>query len=186
MTGEKNRFTTQEKLWQLADDTLATPKHDEMVIYLLSKENIIKSILDIDFTEDIKISSEMPIIGRNGFIIGYWDIKIEFQTTKDYATDIIWGFNNGEKLLTNYTIWRFRRHNKFHPESTLTHIPHTYFPVFIEVKPKIKSFGETLRQLKTYQSYDPESVGRTYLFTADIGFKGAFESQGIKVIEYQG
>lgn len=40
-------------------------------------------------------------------------------------------------------------------------------------------------QLST-PKHDEISVGRTYLITGDMGFKAAFESQGIKVIEYGG
>ncbi len=48
MTGEKNKFTTTEKLWKLDDETLSTPKHDEMVLWLLEKQNIIKLLPVID------------------------------------------------------------------------------------------------------------------------------------------
>ena len=32
MTGQKDRYTTQEKLWKLDDEQLTTPKHDDMVL----------------------------------------------------------------------------------------------------------------------------------------------------------
>lgn len=39
MTGEKNRYTTTERLWDIDDKTLHTPAHDEMVLWLLNKDN---------------------------------------------------------------------------------------------------------------------------------------------------
>lgn len=60
----------------------------------------------------------------------------------------------------------------------------------IEVKPKITSFGETLRQLNTYRNYvksgyDMNNVKTDHvicLYTYDTVFKAAFESQGITVL----
>lgn len=146
MTGEKNRYSSVEKLWKLDDETLKTPRHDEMVIWLLNKTNI-KKILpplheNFDETLDkyIRIESEVPITTHNKFIVGYWDIVVSVRTK--------------DNLLSAY----------------------------IEVKPTVVSFGATLRQIKTYQQYIYMSVGNTYLFTDNMRFKDAFESQGIKVI----
>ena len=41
MTGQKNRFKTTEKLWDLDDKQLKTPKHDAMVLWLMDKDNYI-------------------------------------------------------------------------------------------------------------------------------------------------
>ena len=54
--------------------------------------------------------------------------------------------------------------------------------IYIEVKPKIDSFGATLRQINTYQRLVRGSNGNIYLFTEDLRFKEEFESQDIKVI----
>jgi hypothetical protein len=40
MTGHKDRFKTFEKMAGLEDKQLATPKHDEMLIWLLNIENL--------------------------------------------------------------------------------------------------------------------------------------------------
>lgn len=42
MTGEKNRYSTTEKLWKIDDETLTSPAHDELVMQLLDKRNIYK------------------------------------------------------------------------------------------------------------------------------------------------
>jgi hypothetical protein len=225
MTGEKNRNSTVEKLWKLDDETLKTPKHDEMVLWLLNVENIYKILpklcneryyrfesdtdyesfhffKDVEFGRDedgksnfwkaiqekdysckvvpnqrkeewkkyiddyhtigyngynlrdlsLKISSEVPISTSSKFIVGYWDIVIEKKTVFSSLRYFYLQHKTGESN------------------------------IYIEVKPRIDSFGATLRQLRTYQEYAPDSVGNTYLFTDDLRFKEAFESQGIQVI----
>lgn len=246
MTGEKNKFTTTEKLWKLDDETLSTPKHDEMVLWLLEKQNIIKILPSIDnflnnnnwwsslisnnliasfmpkipdfwyklksskelsdsdvntvlenlknqnsikvkveeITEvwaslveqyiqaknymeshfrDLKIMSEVPIITHNKFIVGYWDIVINLEQIIYRTTDFY--FWRGEEKDRSYD---FRNDT-----------------IFIEVKPTIKSFGATLRQLKTYIQYLPfNNKNDVYLFTTDTQFKNAFKTQGIKVLNF--
>lgn len=101
----------------------------------------------------VDISSEMPIENDRNFIIGYWDIVITFSDPLEGGNhlDVFW--DDGDN--------KYKRIN-------------------IEVKPTIRSFGETLRQLQTYRRY---SEGSIYLFTKDTRYKGEFESQGIKVIQ---
>jgi hypothetical protein len=145
MTGEKNRFKTHEQLWKLEDGELSTPKHDELVIQLLYKENA-KKLLSICFNTDpeyldtslIDIESEVPICSQNDFIIGYIDIAI------------------------------------------LYHIPDRPSRVlFVEVKPKIKSFGETLRQINTYKKYKAFNY---VIYSPDITFREVFKTQKINII----
>lgn len=169
MTGEKNRYKTLDKMWKLDDEQLKTPKHDEMVLYLLNKD-VIKELFkdelqkcidksdnpEISLEEvlserDINIVSEDPILAPNKFLVGYWDIRVDYPIPI-HDSRIYKGIN--------YTyIWSF----------------------FIEVKPTITSFGATLRQLRTYQTYVHPNA-QVYLFTEDLRFKDAFESQGINVI----
>lgn len=240
MTGQKDRYTTSEKMWRLSDETLTTPKHDEMVIWLLNPNNIISlfgveydeiytrmglkikyehpdygivtfsvkdhlntaeneifiqclnyenvKCVDVlsklkipasiikhwseiqneheknkeDFNNHIVIKSEVPLFGGNKFIIGYVDIIVGFKN-KITKTDHL-------NIMFEYEA-----------------IPKKY----IEVKTNIKSFGQTLRQLRTYESFLPENKQRhatnnvqMCLFTADSTFKKAFESQGIEVLIY--
>jgi hypothetical protein len=53
--------------------------------------------------------------------------------------------------------------------------------IFVEAKPKIKSFGETLRQIRTYMNYRNFNV-RYVIYSPDTRFKAAFESQGIRFV----
>ena len=238
MTGEKNRYTTTEKLWNLDDKTLSTPAHDEMVLWLLNKDNLLNTLqlptahntvfktlsngLDYKLWEcaqyifgknsniwellesnglpsfpdtydlelfhkvwnemvrefnicndskvknlNVHILSETPITATNGFLVGYTDVQLQVITTELY---------DGKYFKQNYPF------STFH---------------YIEVKPIIKSFGETLRQLNTYRHYleiknnyhdnlgDKTNIPfELYLFTTDMRFKDAFESQNIKVLTY--
>ena len=79
MTGEKNRFKSSEKLWNLDDKMLKTPTHDAMVLYLLDKKNL-EPILEDAFGSKriIGIESERPVSGYNGFINGYLDFLINY------------------------------------------------------------------------------------------------------------
>lgn len=98
----------------------------------------------------LKISSEVPIYNGKQFIIGYWDICIMPI--------------NPESRGNYFTkLWR-------------GNTPHPYF---IEVKPTIRSFGETLRQIQTYKAY---THGHICLFTNDARFKNEFETQDITVL----
>lgn len=213
MTGQKNRFKPLDSLLKLDDKQLTTPKHDEMIVWLLNKENIklafsteiekVNKLLlkeknklkkelqeieenpelynqnrDVNWDSEatvridelkqeingfydevsIKLTSEAPVLSSyNNFIIGYWDLVIKL--------DII--TPEWKKYLKNH----FRGGTN------------TIKTIYVEVKPKIESFGATLRQLRTYQQYIPKSdKGNIVLFTADPAFKDSFESQGIKVI----
>jgi hypothetical protein len=70
-----------------------------------------------------------------------------------------------------------------HDMETGTHIIFKELPTYyIEVKPQIRSFGQTLRQLTTYQTYTTNPHRKIVLFTPDLRFKDAFESQGIRVV----
>ena len=165
MTGEKNRFKTTEKLWDLDDKQLKTPKHDAMVLWLMDKENIAKYNL---FEKSIMcetrvrigeykklpytlvgydVDSEVPIMSSKTFIAGYADLIVK-------------------------PIYTYKHKGKTH---------HTYLRyALIEVKPYIDSFGAVLRQIKSYKRF---SHYDTYiLFTLDSRFDTQFESQGVKVI----
>lgn len=253
ITGQKDRYTTTEKLWELNDETLTTPKHDEMVIWLLNKNNIIsiydikkdnfKSMQNLKEHPRIDLFIKNPLKDRHSdiyfndllnydklsnlllgdydekevnnrfnfpkFMMDKWDLlKIEFT---EIFTDVLWGhaFENdiknsvdiiselplfgGNKFIIGYVdiVVRFKDvvHKNGHFELTyeFSNIP----PKYIEVKTKIKSFGQTLRQLRTYESFIPENKNTTLhkkinldLVTTDLTFKKAFESQGIKVLTY--
>lgn len=254
MTGEKNRGVSLEKLWNLDDKQLTTPKHDELVLsatpmailnvmpdvykmianpdnwswqyyksvvsekYALNQaceeyrekngtnpkgytghyygweynpndtkrepqiEIIKNKIIDLsklqvedrtkfieflktfDFTKACKCLNEQPIVGRNKFIIGYWDIVL--SPCKEIVFDI-----------------EGREYKSYWCAPSLN--------VYIEAKPIVDSYGAVLRQIKTYCEYiDCEvplhlqhgRINKVCLLTPDLNFKDAFEDQDIRVI----
>ena len=46
MTGEKNRFKTTEKLWDLDEKQLKSPVHDAMVLWLMDEDNLKALLFD--------------------------------------------------------------------------------------------------------------------------------------------
>lgn len=101
MTGQKNRFSTTEKLWNLDDKQLKTPEHDAMVAWLMDENHLkplIKPLMQYEekygffskkFNKDkiihdsVTIDSEVPLYSSPTFIGGYADFIIE------------WGFKSG-------------------------------------------------------------------------------------------
>lgn len=103
MTGEKNRFKTTEKLWDLDDKQLKSPQHDAMVLWLMDEDNLINTIKYIVKSEETdiihlpksfsakkgdtlhhycNIKSEVPLQANNGFINGYADLIIRLENQK--------------------------------------------------------------------------------------------------------
>ena len=154
MTGQKNRFKTTEKLWDLDDKQLKTPKHDAMVLWLMDKDNysqylsfdnVVKSCDRKYSLAETRVLSEVPIMSSPTFIAGYADLKI----TGRYV-------------------------DKFKDTIRINHV--------IEVKPKIESFGAVLRQVNSYKKFINNSNYHYDIFTLDSRFDSQFESQGIKVL----
>lgn len=92
MTGQKDRYSTTEKLWKLDDEQLSTPRHDEIVLNLLTKESVKKvygqfgvEIVDID---RIGLCTEQPILTSNRFIVGYWDVVYYNQIGPSIYTEV--------------------------------------------------------------------------------------------------
>ena len=174
MTGQKNRFKTTEKLWDLDDKQLKTPKHDAMILWLMDEENYLNYF---DFPKELKnvylvdnrgldwcgnisfdkiiLKSELPIMSSKTFIAGYADLAF----VGSYL------INAQEAVKPYYSIY---------------HI--------VEVKPYIDSFGAVLRQINSYKQFRQnnrkpnEKDECYYIFTFDNRFDNQFESQGIKVL----
>lgn len=157
MTGQKNRYSTTEKLWNLDDKQLKTPKHDAMVLWLLDKNNLkplissckiqvgfstIKEVICNEFYDEISITSEKPLMSSNTFVGGYADLFITPTINCKYA----------------------------------------HFEIIIEVKPFIDSFGAVLRQIRTYGQFSRIGHRNLFLFTLDNRFDEQFESQGIHIL----
>ena len=180
MTGQKNRFSTTEKLWNLDDKQLKTPRHDAMVLWLMDKNNgqqIINfktSMHKKDYWENdlyytlknIKVITEVPIYANKNFIGGYADL-------------IYRGFYDVHTILKN---------------GDDDGVHETFESKLIEVKPYIDSFGAVLRQINSYKTMIEEAtqynnlsrlntrIEEYYIFTLDDRFDAQFESQGINML----
>lgn len=173
MTG-RNQYKTLDQWWKIDDEQLKTPEHDELLIWLLKKENLKKIItakdpeaLNWDWI-NVKIHAEEYIIAENGYRVGAPDIifSIPRHPTNECET------NHSNKNISPSC----GSDHKYNPHEHYQH----YSRYFIEIKPEITNFGSTLRQLKLYISYGYE--GKAYLLTEDQRYKEEFENQGIKVI----
>jgi len=128
---------------------------------------LIKSHLDC-----VYIDSHVPVDGRDGNIIGYWDVVILIINSPICGSSLKFGkISGGDNEL--YDIIR----------------------IDILVKPVIYDFNSTLRQIDRYRSQlgeycDPRGEDRSvknivYLATDDLKYKEAFESRGIRYIQYK-
>lgn len=209
VTGEKNRGTTQEKLWNNQDKQLTTPKHDEMILWLLNKKNAIEIIPKLRTKLNRGFINTAPVVQEVKDVIGYC-AECGFQIDSN-ALNILKripekGMRTILSKIDPSVLIILDSHIDFMSEVSLfdikieSEVPImsrnfiigyldilvTVNPIFlqyaIEVKPKITSFGETLRQLNTYREYFKNA--EMFLFTCDMAFKSAFESQGIAVLKY--
>lgn len=172
----------------LDDETLTTPEHDKLILDLLDKEKCLLVIPEIvnlysgsdkeEFLSCFSVFSETPIKSK-GRTVGYTDIKIVFDIDKIYKYILL---------------------HRSKEEAFKIREAYGYLHIYLEAKPKVYSFGETLRQLVRYQDFLIQQIFReksaiyisseerrkikliVYLYTPDTTFKSAFESQGFKVI----
>ena len=189
MTGEKNKFQTHEKLWNLDDKQLKSPKHDAMVVWLMDKDNLL-SVLP--YKKDITISTE-----RNGdLFFEFMGVNIHAEVPIYSNTNFIGGYVD---LLVNL-VYEADEESKKRIRYTE---PSAVIPQVIEVKPYIDSFGAVLRQMKSYKSMrdakpynsslflnkslrpnynDFKGYSHYYIFTFDERFDSQFESQFIGML----
>jgi len=165
----------------IEDSQLKTPQHDKMCLALLNKETLLayikydkiiqEKIHYLNFREKEEVINdeiifEEPILeitnpemekvlkASNGFILGYIDIFFFIKAKIKWVGKTKKGELQRE------------------------------IPVAIEVKPKITSIGEVMRQLKTYSSQKIMSEGdwknyHVVLFSPTKQYKEIFEGQGL-------
>jgi len=148
----KDRTGKLDTLLKINDTELKTPKHDELclwvnnniekILYKCLEEKYAKLIQYFFGTNDktkawtsFQLDWEEPIKGRNGFVIGIPDFKYSILHEE------IEIYDDGKKHRIAYL-----------------------FGGFIEVKPTVKSIGETMRQMKLYRS--------NYIGSNGIPFRG--------------
>lgn len=122
---------------------------------LLVKITEDKPAFDLTFKKSIKIELEKAIANeKTNFIVGYADI-----CATPYKI-VLEDFNENDKF-RYYTTER----NSF----------------FVEVKPRIQSFGELLRQIRTYETITGKNSW--YVACPDTRFKDDLEDEGVKFIQ---
>lgn len=193
----KRKAQTMSERLGFQDPDLSTPEHDAMVFWTKAylkdyfRREADKECMGCEFKdkldkaqahwpEDKSIHSELankahsllgeikdfchirlehPILNKNRFILGYADIMavgkrivVEYSPTGQY----------GKKLRPGIYLW-------------------DRSPVYVEVKPKIYSFGELIRQVRTYQTVT--GMNQWYIASPDRRFEQALKDEGIEFIQ---
>jgi hypothetical protein len=200
MTGEKNRGVSLEKLWKIDDKELSTPEHDELVIMLLDSDYLKKILLEHFGSlycniEINTITSEMPLTqGYNKFTFGFADVVVSARCCEEYEKVTCPYCNDGNVYSKDIILDAIAKKIEATCKSSSCHKKFVVTPdvvkksdwwqhitFYIECKPNITSFGETLRQIQLYRSAVAKD-SPFILFTPDVRFKKHFESQNITVI----
>lgn len=119
-----------------------------------------------------KVEWEKPLQAKSGFFIGYVDLLISYAFTSCVG-------NNGRWVCINYEN-RIFKYDLTQAPQLRAHGTNAY-----EVKSKIPSCGELLRQLQTYRTL----LGREIKLTVvcpDDRFQSIIESQEFGFIKYTG
>jgi len=176
------KYYTEE--WdEISYITMDFQKTDELsIVYenaIISLDNnaeaMFNKVMNCVKNDFLFVRSEIPIkTGYNNFIIGYVDVSINMALLCE-----AWASSQLFSYPTNFGSMPIRigRPLRIYNESYLNH---DKMLLYIEVKPTIKSFGETLRQINTYRSYTEDAI--FCIYSPDTTFKAAFENQGIKFI----
>ncbi len=201
----KPKATTLQERMGFRDDELSTPRHDEIMLWLdsmagelfpykprewddeeimklrcnalanlvrhepqMEKDDAAASVRMKRLMEDppkypqhvsgsIKTTWECPVTSDNKFIVGFVDMTVTVHRVL-----LSWQLRNSSTRSYEWSIY---------PE-TENHL--------IEVKPEIKSLGEVIRQVRTYQVH---ASGKFYVCCPDDRFESALKSQGIGFIK---
>ena len=182
MTGEKNRFKTHEKLWNIDDKSLKTPKHDAMVLWLMDESNLNR----LNIHEKTKPVEYRKTAYKDILFKYRWDMQClrPLRIFDDLNCEI-----NDSKMFIETEVPLKSNPNFIAGYADLmvfdmTNLEGEYVKLhqsLIEVKPYIDSFGAVMRQLNSYKSY-VENFTNICLFTLDIRFDKQFASQGVIVL----
>lgn len=175
----KPKDTTLQERMGFSDPDLSSPMHDRMVVWLMEHRasvgkkflgavkpyhyadeeespGMAEALLAAALPYDPKpiVEVERPICSGK-FVIGFIDVVISKREPlcryKKSSNEIVIEWGQGPERM------------------------------FIEVKPTIASFGEVMRQIKHYQSFENSIHTKYAIFSPDHRFKAHFEDQGIAV-----
>jgi hypothetical protein len=205
----RNKCTRYEKVSdeQISkiEDDIESFVNEHLNINLNNVYSMFETLGSLPAISDIK--SEVPITsGYNNFIIGYIDIQfkiktLDIKTVEPIETRYKLNYMKSKyeydemcrcKVIPNEkithdgtlkgsgTLCRYISGHSTYNGCNLRDSINEFKIINVEVKPKIKSFGETLRQINTYRETSPNA---TYIiYTPDVRFKAAFETQWVKLI----
>jgi len=132
----------------------------------------------------IDVLCEVPLQSSyNQFIIGYVDVRYNvrnFESTFNIKTDEEYEYKDKFYGSAHEGIIKVRPEGQIKVSNKSLSRLGDEISINIEVKPKIKSFGETMRQINTYKEFDKYPM--YVIYSPDVRFKAAFESQGVKFI----
>jgi hypothetical protein len=133
-----------------------------------------ESLEQMELVKAVRYEWEKPVIANNKFIVGYVDMFVEARVFNHWSLD----FKNDEAASM------LLRQSK--PSIDDVRNIFAWFPVYektnvyFEVKPKIKSLGDTIRQVQKYKVYDKR--GLFALVSPDSRFKEILNHQDIPQI----
>ena len=155
MVSNKQRKTPQPKIF--TQESIETPKHDEMLILFSKDSDLLMEIIDYVLEKDNKFFGEKDefeiqewepekAIVNNNYYIGSIDLYVRFEKKNSG------GFGRGCNFI-------------------------------FEFKPQIKSFSEVLRQVKVYEEYFSGAKSIVITYSDVEKFKECFENQNISLIQ---
>jgi len=139
------------------DDDLATPEHDKILVWLLDETNM------------MKVLSSFQTLLKKG-----WFYHIEEIT----AESPILGYNNYNIGFIDLKVTLLETDDMKTPMNT------KYRSICIEIKPKIKSIGELIRQINLYRSHQ-KKYSDWIVVTKENGDSITLWKQGIRMYQLQ-
>lgn len=149
---------------------------DRLVVSYKDARRYVNSVVNDD--EKIKqiekgfiagIKLEVPVVTTSGYLIGFRDCVVELR---EYST--LWnrdGFSLYCKINND-----FKKYFKWYGDTYMS-------LVNIEIKTRIDSIGELIRQINTYRQY----VSGPWIVVAPVeGIEPILKSQGIRYYKYEG
>lgn len=157
-----------------------TPEHDEMCMFVHDNYNLIAELIlkklglfdKIDYFSVENPKLEHPVkFQKNNYnnkvVVGYIDVS-----TKILLEDV-----GTEEQFERHDLWDEFEYNEDNQSA--------FKPINFEIKPKVDSLGDTIRQIEFYKFHDeaPE-VAQWVLVTKTKNLGRYFEKQGIMAYDY--
>jgi hypothetical protein len=166
----KEKAGTLTERFGFQDEDLTTPAHDEIVLALLEPKTIAGMLAAVGFPglQIRAIFTEWPLENhKNQNVVGFIDLYVQ-----------------AEGLPTNRRGLQMAGEERPTAQGTVEKLVTPSFSFYIEVKPEVRSFGETMRQLNLYRHYLLKERPIFILVTKTTRFTKAFNSQRVLVYQW--